>query len=230
MFYPVNDIYTTIQGEGALTGTPMILLRLMGCDVGCPFCDTKETWVKEQTELYHNIEEILGTNSKWGMFDQREIAVYCKNIAGNIKWILITGGEPAQYKLNSLYNELKKWGFKIAIETSGTETGHLPMYRGITYIKADWITVSPKIGMPGKKTIKGLAIETAHELKFVVGRQKDAEDIKKILDFWEPLLNKQVISVQPMSKNEKATQICKEYSKREGWRLSIQLHKYIEER
>ena len=45
MHYPINEIFQTIQGEGVFTGLPAIFVRLQGCPVGCPWCDTRHTWV-----------------------------------------------------------------------------------------------------------------------------------------------------------------------------------------
>ena len=45
MHYPINEIFQTIQGEGVFTGVPAIFVRLQGCPVGCPWCDTRHTWV-----------------------------------------------------------------------------------------------------------------------------------------------------------------------------------------
>jgi len=113
--YPINEIFTSIQGEGVLTGTPMTFIRLQGCDIGCAWCDTKESWEIGNDTLYYATQEILEK---------------C-----DMRWACITGGEPAKYDLTELTYSLGELGKKIAIETSGC----YPI-RGIF----DWITISPK--------------------------------------------------------------------------------------
>jgi hypothetical protein len=60
MRYRVNDIYDSIQGEGIQTGVPMIVLRLHGCAVGCPWCDTRQTWQSDPVNRVDELEQSLG--------------------------------------------------------------------------------------------------------------------------------------------------------------------------
>jgi 7-carboxy-7-deazaguanine synthase len=114
---PVMEAFYTIQGEGANSGSAAYFVRLGGCDVGCHWCDVKESWDKNAHPL-KSIEEIL-ENAK---------AFKGKNI-------VITGGEPAMYQLIPLTELLKSQGYKLWIETSGAYeiTGDW-----------DWICLSPK--------------------------------------------------------------------------------------
>lgn len=114
---PVMESFYTLQGEGFHQGKAAYFIRLAGCDVGCVWCDVKESWDKN---LYseQTIEQII-SNAK-------------KNPA---RLAVITGGEPTMYDLNELTNELHNEGFKTNIETSGAYplTGNW-----------DWVCLSPK--------------------------------------------------------------------------------------
>ena len=113
--------FYTLQGEGAHTGKAAYFIRLGGCDVGCHWCDVKESWDPEKHPL----------------MDAAEIAEIA---AKHCKTIVLTGGEPLMWNLEILTGRLKELGCTIHIETSGAypKSGHL-----------DWITLSPKkTGLP----------------------------------------------------------------------------------
>lgn len=116
----VEDFYT-IQGEGFHTGKPAYFIRLGGCDVGCRWCDAKNTW---NPTLYPPtpIEEIV------------ERATSCPAQA-----MVITGGEPLLYPLDKLTQALKAHKLKIFLETSGSQS-----FSGYF----DWVCLSPKRQQP----------------------------------------------------------------------------------
>jgi organic radical activating enzyme len=109
--------FYTLQGEGLHTGKAAYFIRLGGCDVGCVWCDVKDSW----------------DASKHPAMSSAEIVDLAIEYRGRIA--VITGGEPAMYDLSSLCDELHARNFKTHIETSGAYplTGDL-----------DWITLSPK--------------------------------------------------------------------------------------
>lgn len=109
--------FYTIQGEGVYAGYAAYFIRLAGCDVGCVWCDVKESWDAE----------------KW---PQVEIAELSETAAGSgAKIVVITGGEPAMYDLTELTQALHQKGLRVHIETSAAYE-----IRG----EFDWITLSPK--------------------------------------------------------------------------------------
>lgn len=113
---PVMESFYTIQGEGYHQGRAAYFIRLGGCDVGCVWCDVKESWpadhpLKEVNEL---VEAIKKTPAKL---------------------VVITGGEPLMHNLSALTQILKQNGFEVNIETSGA-------YR--LSGEWDWICLSPK--------------------------------------------------------------------------------------
>ena len=109
--------YFTIQGEGHNTGQACYFLRLGGCDVGCVWCDVKESWDASKHPAV-TVEAMLKLVKDAGA-----------------KRAVITGGEPLMYDLNELTNAFHKESIKVFLETSGAYplTG--------TW---DWICVSPK--------------------------------------------------------------------------------------
>ena len=113
---PVMEHFYTIQGEGFHAGRAAYFIRLAGCDVGCHWCDVKESWDASLHPVL-DMEELAQTAAK-----------HCKTI-------IITGGEPLMWNLGFLTKKLKELGCTIHIETSGSHplSGHL-----------DWITLSPK--------------------------------------------------------------------------------------
>ena len=114
---PVMEAFYTIQGEGFHQGKAAYFIRLAGCDVGCVWCDVKESW-NADIHPYRSIEEI---------------ANYVTQTPANIA--VITGGEPLMHNLDELTASLKKKNIRTHIETSGA----YPLSG--TW---DWICVSPK--------------------------------------------------------------------------------------
>lgn len=217
--YPVNNIYTCVQGEGVQTGVAMVLLRLHGCAVGCPWCDTKETWEFGKQYEVATIDAALGATAEYVWCSAETITAYIKTHHPGPQWILLTGGEPAQFSLHPLVQQLQMAGYKVAIETSGTERGHLDA--GL-----DWVCVSPKLEMPGGKVVLTDALASADELKHVVGRNRDIAQLDHLLTTFTPKPEMQ-ICLQPISQSKKATQICIDTVQQRGWRLSVQMHKYL---
>lgn len=216
--YKVNDLYPCIQGEGALAGTPMVMLRLQECPVGCPFCDTKETWAADPADQSIELPDAMGVNPRWAAATAERIEKEVVRVARGIRWVLVSGGEPLMQDCTDLTVLLaQRHGFKMALETSGTAplSGHW-----------DHITVSPKVGMPGGLGVLHSVVERADEIKWVVGKQ---DDLEKLDDFLAAHNRKFDCSValQPMSLNEKATALCEERCLQKGWRLSVQLHKFL---
>lgn len=216
--YPINDVYLSVQGEGVLTGVPMVILRLHGCAVGCPWCDTKETWDMEEEQHQDDLRDALGANAKWSRLSADAIAQYISK-THRAPYVLLTGGEPAQYDLAPLVKTLQAQGYKVAIETSGTERGHI----GAGF---DHVCVSPKMDMPGGKLILPDALAVADEIKQVIALEKDVYRLEGLLSTVR-LKKDTTICLQPVSQSKKATDICLRVCQERGWRLSLQMHKYL---
>jgi organic radical activating enzyme len=114
---PLMEAFYTIQGEGFHAGRAAFFIRTAGCDVGCVWCDVKESWDKDahpNTPINNIINQVKSSGTDF---------------------VVITGGEPAMYDLQPLTSALKEVGMEIAIETSGAYplSGQL-----------DWVCLSPK--------------------------------------------------------------------------------------
>ena len=113
---PLMEEFYTIQGEGHHTGTAAYFIRVGGCDVGCHWCDVKESW---NADLHPATDTDL----------------IVENAKKYSDTIVVTGGEPLMYNMDYLTNRLQSSRLKTHIETSGAYnlTG-----------KWDWICLSPK--------------------------------------------------------------------------------------
>ena len=114
---PVMESFYTIQGEGKYTGVASYFIRLGGCDVGCVWCDVKESW-DANTHPLTSVEDMVTEASQF---------------PGRV--VVITGGEPLMYDLSYLTKCFKEAGFRTHIETSGA----YPMSGDW-----DWVCFSPK--------------------------------------------------------------------------------------
>jgi len=115
-YLPVMEYFLSLQGEGFHTGLASFFIRVGGCDVGCHWCDVKESW-NPDIHPVTPIDEII------------------KKIPDHIKTVVITGGEPTLYNLNYLTGQLHNKHKNIHLETSGT---------GKLQGNFDWICLSPK--------------------------------------------------------------------------------------
>ena len=114
---PLMEQFYSLQGEGRYSGRPAVFIRLAGCDVGCTWCDVKESWDENDhplVSLQKIVDDVLVTGCNF---------------------VVITGGEPTLYDLSKLTSLLKDNNIEIAIETSGTNS-----LKG----NFDWVTFSPK--------------------------------------------------------------------------------------
>jgi organic radical activating enzyme len=190
------EMFYTLQGEGYHQGKAAYFIRLAGCDVGCVWCDVKESWDASKHPVY-SVDEIVTSA-----------------LAHPARLAIITGGEPLLYNLDALTTALKKVGFEVNIETSGSS----PMSGNW-----DWVCLSPK----KFKAPLAESIAAASELKVVIFNTHDFE--------WAETYAKQVapnckLYLQPeWDKSNEITPLVIEYIKAHPkWELSAQLHKYIQ--
>ena len=220
MTYAVKEIYFTHQGEGAQTGRPAVFLRFAGCNLWtgreadratalCNFCDTdffgtdgpgggKFATARELSEavaaVWSTRPVLLSANPERG--DDRQAPL-----------VVCTGGEPLLQLDDAAVVALHAAGFEVAVETNGTQ----PPPAGL-----DWITMSPKAGVP-------FVLTHGDELKLIYPQEgADPEDFTD-LDFDHFLL--QPMDGPDLDRNtDLAIRYCREHPQ---WQLSVQSHKYL---
>jgi organic radical activating enzyme len=119
LMLPLMEQFASLQGEGTNTGLAAWFIRLGGCDVGCSFCDVKESWDP-------NLHPLVSTDE-----------IVEAAVQSNAGSVVITGGEPLKWNLDYLTSQLKINGISIFVETSGSEAPSGTF---------DWICFSPKKG------------------------------------------------------------------------------------
>ncbi|WP_232367665.1 7-carboxy-7-deazaguanine synthase QueE [Alteromonas pelagimontana] len=216
----INEMFETIQGEGVYTGVPSVFLRLQGCPVGCSWCDTKHTWTLDDAFLTTSDQVIDKKQENEAFFEadaEALLELFAKQ-GYHAKHVVITGGEPCIYDLSPLTNYLHQHGFTTQIETSGTYE--------IKCDPATWVTVSPKVNMKGGLPVLESALRRANEIKHPVAMQKHIEELDALLAKIKDDLPAH-ICLQPISQQERATDLAIRTCIARNWRLSLQTHKYI---
>jgi 7-carboxy-7-deazaguanine synthase (Cx14CxxC type) len=206
--YAVKEIYFTQQGEGAQTGRPAVLLRFAGCNLWtgreadragarCNFCDT----------------DFVGTDGPGGgRFETAAelagavLATWRRDVLHR-PFVVCTGGEPLLQLDDAAVAALHAAGFEVAVESNGTQQPPAGL---------DWITVSPKAGVP-------LALTRGDELKLVYPQPGADPAQFTHLPFRHFFL--QPMDGPQLDRNtDLAIQYCLEHPQ---WQLSVQTHKYL---
>lgn len=192
---PLMESFYTIQGEGFYQGYAAYFIRLGGCEVGCVWCDVKESWDAAAHPLVP-VEEMVKEAK-----------------ASGTSLVVITGGEPAMYDLDELTTAIQAAGMKTNIETSGVYelTGSW-----------DWVCFSPK----KFKTPHPSVYQVANELKVIVYNKSDFEWAEEHAARVSPDCE---LFLQPeWSKEKEMLPQIIDYVKRfPKWKVSLQIHKYM---
>ncbi len=221
----VSEIFYSLQGEGMLVGTPSVFVRLAGCPLHCPWCDTKYAW---DFQAGQDLEpaQIVDQIGRWPC-----------------RFIVLTGGEPmmgpdlaVRPGLADLTHRLKVSGKHITIETAGVLF--------IPDLACDLISISPKL--PGA-TMRSSPAESGHvvgsdlaairqltraypyQLKFVIESPEDIEGVQDTLKKLGPLETERVMLMpqaetteELQSRSAMVAELCKQTGLRFGQRLHIQ--------
>ena len=196
----INEIFYSLQGEGAHTGVPSVFVRFSGCNLRCPFCDTHHESGKQVAD-----EEIFKAVSRYPA-----------------EWVILTGGEPSLHIDAEFIRALKAaTGKKVAIETNGTT----PLPAGI-----DWVTVSPKTGMgagtPGSDAVR---IDYADEIKVVDLGQPLEPYFALPCRKEETLMYLQPCYVEDKTQREaNLRRTIRRVTTDPRWRLSLQIHRILD--
>lgn len=244
MTFPIAETFYSIQGEGVWAGTPMFFIRLAGCNVGkyarATYPGPTDIPNPAPFQLLHP-EYATCTSFSGEQFicdtdyrvKERLTIEQIVALIPNTEHVVLTGGEPLMHKdIYELISALSG-GYRVHVETSGTIM--IPYFRIDTDI---WITCSPKMGFIHSNSVgineyKFLVRNAADEesmLKFIKLHQIDTPIfIQPIDEIIDPLKAQQergweAIHVQSIQQRDFAVDCVKRHP---GWRLSVQLHKYL---
>ena len=222
---PVVETFHSVQGEGFWTGVNAFFIRLAGCDVGCPWCDTKHSWPMAHHPT-RAVEDLV-----------------TEAIAANPFMVVITGGEPLMHDLQGLTNDLHTAQLRVHLETSGSH----PL-RG----QFDWISLSPKRYKPPLEEIYSHADELKvvigepADLTWAetAATKVSSQAIKVLQPRWVEKVSSQSLTESPIkapikaqSKNTQAKNTQEsEVGQRlvfdyvlshPSWRVGLQTHKFL---
>lgn len=211
---PLMEEFYTIQGEGFHTGKPAYFVRIGGCDVGCHWCDVKESW----DSSIHPLTEAGQIAENASKFPAQAVVV--------------TGGEPCMSDLSYLTGQFKKKGIQTYLETSGAYkiTGEW-----------DWVCLSPKKTMAvlkenfAKACELKMIIHNKDDFRFAEENAIQMENGQGLKVNGKPL---STISHQPSTiqlylqpewskRNEMLPLIVEYVQQNPKWMISLQTHKYI---
>lgn len=213
----VQEIWKTIQGEGPYAGVPAVFIRLAGCNLNCPYCDTDYTSsrdLKPASQIVNNVKVLRG--------DKRVF---------ESPLVVLTGGEPFRQNIGPLVQELTHDGFLVQVETNGTLYVD-PFPYASQYVKIVCSPKTPKIDQRltpwidcYKYVLSAKDVDPKDGLpSIVLGGVRPARPPD-----WT---NKELVYLQPMdSQNERENQANLEATVKScldhGWRFGMQIHKFI---
>jgi len=215
----VNEVFTSVQGEGFYLGLPTVFVRFSGCPLNCSYCDSKYAWDKADATEYKALGGVLKLIDI--VFEQlREIHTDC---------VCLTGGEPTfqdSWMMKMFVQGLRSkfpGDLRIQIETNGT---HKPVW---ALCDVDWVTVSPKEVDPQAYTRD---YRWAEEIKVVLA---PGEEIPKFLGTLPEVKTLMPMTKQPFAENiefniESYAWTVKKALESEGWQPTARLQELAQVR
>jgi organic radical activating enzyme len=207
---PVMESFYTLQGEGFHQGRAAYFIRLGGCDVGCVWCDVKDSWDAAKHPKF-SVDEIVAKLKEETKTKFQNPNPKFQN--STLPIVVITGGEPLMHNLDALTKAIHAAGFQTNIETSGSS----PLSG-----EWDWICLSPK----KFKAPLPEVVPHASELKVVIFNKSDFDWAETYAALVSPNCK---LYLQPeWDKAAQVTPLIIDYIKANPqWELSLQVHKYI---
>lgn len=215
----VHSIFYTIQGEGPFSGTPAVFIRLAGCNLDCPQCDTDYTSTRDLLTAKQITEIVVGF--------------------GGVKLIVITGGEPFRQQIGNLVNRLLLLDFFVQIESNGTlpPSPDVLWTQNVGLRKGAYIVCSPKTGKVNK-----LLEEVACCFKYVVnadsihydglpnhvlGHGASPRVARPSAESFKKLIYLQPADVKDETYNQENIQAAIRSCMKNGYVLQLQVHKLL---
>lgn len=220
----VHSIFYSIQGEGPFVGTPAVFVRLAGCNLQCPGCDTIYTTGRNWMDVGLIVRCV---QSRMG--DQK-----------SNKLVVITGGEPFRQDIGKLVRALIDVGCYVQVETNGVlpPPEGVPVSRDVSQRKGFYIVVSPKTGKVNARTEKAAC---AYKFVMAADSVNDADglpihalandlgglQVARPPADWKGLLYLQPMDEQDETNNKRNIAACVKSCMQHGYILQLQIHKIL---
>lgn len=201
MYYPINEIFTSIQGEGPDVGRPANFIRLAGCNLDCSFCDTDH----KSIETLHSAEIV-------------------SRLDPNVHFVVITGGEPFLHDLGPLVKALNAATYLVTIESNGTLGHSVALMRHGGYS----IVVSPKEGTTlHPNTVRASALKYIISTRTKLGSDGLPADAPRPSSFNSRHIFLQPMDEGDENLNKINMALVADLCIKHGYRFSLQTHKII---
>lgn len=169
----VNEMCAAVQWVGTWSGTPVIVVRVQGCDVGCRYCDVPETWHDPRAALRPDWKRRV---ERWRNMSAEEILEWARASYKHLRHVVITGGEPALQPASAeVAQRFLSAGYFVQYETSATHA--LP----VNLPARTWVTASPKFYMPGGHKVREDVLERANEIVMPLSRERDLQALQQVV-------------------------------------------------
>jgi 7-carboxy-7-deazaguanine synthase len=200
----INEIFYSLQGEGALVGLPTVFIRTAGCNLRCSYCDTTYAYEKGKEITVGQLLRIIQSYK-------------CSSVC-------ITGGEPLLQKdLMTLLTALVKKKYTVSIETNGSKS--VKKISGKKNVMISLDIKCPSSGMHERMNFSNIKLLTKNDqLKFIIQRKEDYEYAKNIIVTREP---RSMIFLQPVWGTDPRRLAAWILHDKLSVRLGIQLHKIL---
>ncbi|AZF88118.1 queuosine biosynthesis radical SAM [Microcystis phage Me-ZS1] len=211
----VHHIFPTIQGEGIFAGTPAVFVRLHGCNLQCPECDTDYTSSNNQQRIEAIVQQV-------------------QEVTSPSRLVVLSGGEPLRQQIGPLVLMLVKNRFTVQIETNGTCCP--PGFEDVALLPDVYVICSPKAGTINKRLHGRI---DAFKYVLTAGLVSDEDGLPtRVLDHpamprvarpvgYSPTVYVQPADHQDPAKNEANTRAAIDSAMRFGYTLCIQQHKIL---
>jgi len=225
----VNSIFHTIQGEGPFAGTPAVFLRLAGCNLQCPLCDTEYTH-RIELSLDAIVDNVRDAIPEW---PQGRSAAMPQPYRAPTNLVVITGGEPFRQPIGRLVMRLRNAGYRVQVETNGTlyQPAFPYVDEGVT------IVCSPKAGLVHRDLLPWVAawkyVATADNIDPADGLPTHALEHPNGGKLYRPPpghtapVYLQPVDEKNIAANARNMHAVKDACLEHGHRLCLQLHKII---
>lgn len=224
----VHSIFHTIQGEGPLTGHPAIFVRLAGCNLQCPQCDTEYTGPMGSEQDAYGVRNLMVS----------DIVARVRSLHPGPRLVVITGGEPFRQNITAFVLALLDEDYEVQIETNGTLPPP-PEFPAVAYgEKGAYVVVSPKAGKVHPRT-RDIAIAWKYVLNWDSFNPEDGLPIRALdhtaspqvarppEDFPVGAIYLQPADVKDDEINQKNLRAVMRSCMRHGYTLQLQVHKIL---